>query len=382
MWKFHRYYLKEIGVNGLLTFVVLFGIALLSLLFKGLKLIEGGDLLDAVLTTILLTADIFPHLLTFSLMFGIVLTFARASQEREITAIRALGISPRVPMVAALLMGLLCSLVDSWALHYEIPWAHYHKYRVVADLYRGQIQKFLKSQDRIVLEKDGVMTWLKRTRVAPDTSAGNSTLGSEGAGEAKFLYHDVSIYAGSNSDLAGRVGGRKSGSRVMLITAEEASFETDEATQNVTVHLVNVYTPAQPFQIGELSITVNLVEMLRGKGRIPGNKDLRSDSLLAEVYRNVHPDPQAARYMVHRRASFALLPFLLAPIGFCIGVLARDRGRVMALSFCMIPLSVVYLADFLSETVMRHTQLPLVGWLPAAVILLLGVPFCWRLLRI
>jgi hypothetical protein len=55
---------------------------------------------------------------------------------------------------------------------------------------------------------------------------------------------------------------------------------------------------------------------------------------------------------------------------------------VMALSFCMIPLSVVYLADFLSETVMRHTQLPLVGWLPAAVILLLGVPFCWRLLRI
>ena len=33
MWKLHRYYLKEIGVNGLLTFVVLFGIALLSLLF-------------------------------------------------------------------------------------------------------------------------------------------------------------------------------------------------------------------------------------------------------------------------------------------------------------------------------------------------------------
>ena len=31
MWKIHRYYLKETGVNALLTFTVLFGIALISL---------------------------------------------------------------------------------------------------------------------------------------------------------------------------------------------------------------------------------------------------------------------------------------------------------------------------------------------------------------
>ena len=27
----------------------------------------------------------------------------------------------------------------------------------------------------------------------------------------------------------------------------------------------------------------------------------------------------------------SLMPFLLAPIGFCIGVLSRERGRVLAL---------------------------------------------------
>jgi len=250
MWKLHRYYLKEIGVNGLLTFVVLFGIALLSLLFKGLKLIEGGDLLDAVLTTILLTADIFPHLLTFSLMFGTVLTFARASQEREITAIRALGISPRVPMVAALLIGLSCSLVDSWALHYEIPWAHYHKYRVVADLYRGQIQKFLKSQDRIALDKDGIMTWRRRERVVlddPGVASGDRIGDPE---DASFVYHGVSIYAGSNSDLALRVGGGKSSSGVVFIIADKVQFDTDPVTRSITMHLTNVYTPARAFLIG------------------------------------------------------------------------------------------------------------------------------------
>ncbi len=45
MWKIHRYYLKEIGINALLTFLVLFGIALISLLYKGIRLVQGGDLL-------------------------------------------------------------------------------------------------------------------------------------------------------------------------------------------------------------------------------------------------------------------------------------------------------------------------------------------------
>ena len=89
MWKIHRYYLKEIAVNALLTFTVLFGIALISLIYKGIRLVSGGDLIDAAITTLLLAADILPHLLTFSVMFATVLTFARASQEREITALRA-----------------------------------------------------------------------------------------------------------------------------------------------------------------------------------------------------------------------------------------------------------------------------------------------------
>ena len=114
-------------------------------------------------TTLLLAADLLPHLMTFSLLFATVLTFARASQEREITAIRALGISPRVPMVSALLIGLFCSIIATWSHHYATPWAHYHKYRVVADVYRSQIKNILKDQDRIHLPKHGgVMTWQRK----------------------------------------------------------------------------------------------------------------------------------------------------------------------------------------------------------------------------
>ena len=80
--------------------------------------------------------------------------------------------------------------------------------------------------------------------------------------------------------------------------------------------------------------------------------------------------------------SFPLMPFLLAPIGFCIGVLSRERGRVLALSFCMIPLALVYVSDFLGESALRVMPWTFMGWLPAMVILILGVPFCWRLLRV
>lgn len=362
MWKIHRYYLKEIGVNGVLTFVVLFGIALISLLYKGIRLVQGGGLLDAALTTLLLAVDIFPHLLTFSLLFGTVLTFARASQDREITAIRALGISPRVPMVSAMLIGLFCSLVATWALHYKIPLAHYHKYRVVADIYSGRIKSYIDDQDRIVLDKDGVMTWQRKER--------------EGDHD---VYLDVTIYSGSEGILGKLTGG----SIGTLIIADRVRFEVDEAARTITMVITDFYIPTTGYEDSYASLKMDLVNILKGlANRNAGVKDLPSDLLLSEVYRNHSENPMAARYTVHRRACFALIPFLLAPIGFCIGVLSRERGRVLALSFCMIPLAVVYLADFLGESALRHLEFPLLGWLPTAVTLLGGVPFCWRLLRV
>ena len=40
------------------------------------------------------------------------------------------------------------------------------------------------------------------------------------------------------------------------------------------------------------------------------------------------------------------------------------------------------LTDFMSESILRYLPWPPLAWLPAAVVLLLGVPFCWRLLRL
>ena len=365
MWKIHRYYLREIGVNAVLTFLVLFGIALICFLYRGIRLVKGGDLVDAAITTLLLAADAIPHLLTVAFLFATVLAFARASQDREITAIRSAGISPRVPLVSALLLGVVCSLIAAVSNHYLIPFAHYNKYRVVAELSKKALANLTDREGRIALG-GGTMVWKHRDK--------------------SNRFHDVLIFVQDKSlARALRIGSL--GEAGTLVRASSASIHTHENTNQLSLSLEEMRVLPGGGNIGNLLITIDLVQIAENERRSERDKDLRSDSLLSEVARGVRSDhgAQYARYMVNRRACFALMPFLLAPIGFCIGVLSRERGRVLALSLCIVPLGIFYITDFLGESMFGRVGSSfrdLIGWLPAAVTLLLGGPFCWRLLRI
>ena len=45
MWKIHRYYLKELTTNSVVTFLVLFGIVLTATVYRGIDRAQGGDLI-------------------------------------------------------------------------------------------------------------------------------------------------------------------------------------------------------------------------------------------------------------------------------------------------------------------------------------------------
>ena len=114
MWRLHRYYLKELAVNAAITFLVLFAVVLISLVYRGIQRSQGGGLLDAAMITLFFALDALPHLLTISFLIATVVTYTRAAQARELVAIRAAGISPRVPMTAAVLVGLFLSVGASF----------------------------------------------------------------------------------------------------------------------------------------------------------------------------------------------------------------------------------------------------------------------------
>jgi len=357
MWKLHRYYLKEVTITLALTFTVLFGIMLVASLSRGIDGAQGGDLLSAALIAILWAADTFPHLLTISLLAAIVLTFARASADREITAIRAAGISPRVPMVAALLLGLVSSIGGSYIQHYLLPKAHYNKYRVTGEALRN---------------------FVLNTGMTGNQIAFKGFFLSAGRKDSNGHLHEVVIKLSkdllSGDHPVGLPPGR-------AFWADEAWVDISADGETLRLILRDISDPAGTNDLpGDFELRMN-IRSLTGRERQENDDDLTSVQLLTEVRRGMHEDPLFAEYTVHKRGCFALMPFLFAPIGFCLGVWSQNRGRMMALLLSIVPVVIYYICAVAASSALRPLGCAAIGWLPALVISLLGGPFCWRLLR-
>ena len=53
-----------------------------------------------------------------------------------------------------------------------------------------------------------------------------------------------------------------------------------------------------------------------------------------------------------------------------------------ALLFAMVPMLLFYGCVLATESLTKVVDWAPIAWLPAAVIAALGIPFCWRLLRV
>lgn len=365
MWRLHRYYLRELLVNATLTFGVLFGIVLISLVARGIQRAKGGSLLDAATITVLHVLDAFPHLLPISFLIATVLTFARAANDREITAIRSAGISPRVPMTAAVLVGIVLSIAGSLTMHYLVPEAHFRKYRVIPELLRNAVMNMglASSNDRVSI---------------PGTGVTLTFAGREDRANGDHVRHDCWLYL--SDELAGRFAAEGPASPILHVerVVIPAFRESDTAIAFRLEHVRNPLS-GHVFRDMEFHFPSRLIsEVSRRDER---DEDIASDQLLSEVLRDLHEQPTAAKYTLNRRSCFALLPLLLGPIGFCIALAARDRGRTLALLLALLPLSVFYTGDVLAAKLLRATDHSEFGWLPAVLVALVGAPFCWRELR-
>ena len=357
MWRLHRYYLKELAVNASITFTVMFGVVLVSLVYRGIQRSQGGGLLDAALITLFFALDSLPHLLTIAFLIATVMTYTRAAQDRELIAIRAAGVSPRIPMLSAVLIGTFLSVAASFANHYIIPEVHFRKYRVIADVVRSAFENLNLGGDRItVLDTGYIVTFRDREKDTGDYL--NCTIYSPRpigkSLESPIVYVD----------------------RVALPPLEGAAPDAD-----LTIVMSGVRDPIGGVAPDTLTFQVPLDDIGSSAGRVEKEEDVRSDQLLAEVMRGVHPNPTRAVYTLFRRCSFALMPALLAPIGFCIAEMARFRGRVTALMMALVPLSVFYLGEVLGARLLISTENPWCGWMPVALLVSVGAPLVWRQLR-
>ncbi|MCA8973474.1 MAG: LptF/LptG family permease [Planctomycetes bacterium] len=360
MWRLHRYYLKEIAVNFGITFLVMFAIVLVSGVTRGINRSEGGGLTDALLITLYFALDSLAHLLTIAFLLAVVLTYTRAAQQRELVALRAAGLGPRVAMAPAVLLGLVLTVFASLANHYIIPEVHYQKYRVVALVVRNFITNLKLDSDRIPILNTGfVMTFRDRDG---DT------------------FEDCTIYCPPNRRL------EKIASPIIRVD-RVAIPKPREDSETIDVYLDGIHLPILdpnvPMQAGSESLVlhVGLHDIADRGRRSDQDADVRSDQLLGEVMREVHPRPHEAMHALLRRCCFALMPALLAPIGYCVAELMRFRGRVLALVVALVPLMLFYVGEFIGARIMDRTHNPWSAWMPVVLISCVGVPLCWRQLR-
>lgn len=356
MWKLHRYYLKELTIASGITFLVLFSIALLSLVARGLQRTQGStELLDAALATLYLAMDAFPHLLTIAFLLATVLTYGRATQDREMVAVAAAGVSPRTPLVPAVMFGTALAIVGSLCLHFVLPEIHFRKYRIVRDVMRNWFLNMKIGTDRIPILETGItLTFGSRDPVTQD-------------------FHDCLLFLPHDGSF-----GQFTGSFVHVQRVSMPPPPNDDTVLTIELHGIR-----DPFgmRLDDSRLVYDVRTVSEKARRTENNEDITSDQLLAEVLRGVHDDPAGAEFTMHRRACFALMPLLMAPIGYCLSLFAGARGRVVAIAMSLLPLVLFYAGDLVANKVMRISQEPLAAWLPAGLLALIGGPFCARMLR-
>jgi lipopolysaccharide export LptBFGC system permease protein LptF len=363
MWRLHRYYLRELTVNAGITLLVLFAIVVISLVARGIQRAQGGNLLDAATITIFWALDAFPHLLPISFLIATVLTFARANQDREIVALRSAGVSLRVPMTSAVMIGILLSIVGSLGMHYVLPAVHFRKYRVIVEVVRNVVvnMRLGSGSDRVSIPgADVALTYGRRAGSGADQ---------------EVVLEDCWLYLPLEQAVS-----RQLASPIVHVDRVRIPLP-DENSTALHVILEGCRDPMSGSSVAGVPMSFPLRAISEGKRRDERDDDLGSDQLLSEVLRGVHEAPTGAKYTLNRRTCFAVLPLLLGPLGFCIALFARERGRALALVYALAPLAVFYVGDVLGAKLLRVTDRSEFGWLPALLLVALGTPFCWRELR-
>jgi hypothetical protein len=239
---------------------------------------------------------------------------------------------------------------------------HFRKYRVIAEVVRNVVMNMGlgSGNDRVSIPGTEV-TLTYGARVDQGT-------------ERDVMYRDCWVYLpvawAKERELTSPI-----------VHVDEVWISFDENSSTLQVVLRGGRDPLSKSWFNSVPLSYPVRAISETNRRDERDEDIRSDQLLSEVLRDVHESPTGAKYTLNRRTCFALLPLLLGPIGFCLALFARERGRAAALVLSLMPLLVFYVGDVLGAKLLRVTERSEFGWLPAALLLLLGAPFCFRELR-
>lgn len=147
-----RYIFFETLPSFLLGVSVFIGILLM---FQALRLTDfvlgHGVSFQTVLNILLyLSVSFLPVILPMSLLFSVLLTYSRLSQDSEMVAFKALGLSMASLALPAVVLGLVAMMMSAQTSFYLGPWGNRQFEVLINDLGRKKVGATLKDRKSVV----------------------------------------------------------------------------------------------------------------------------------------------------------------------------------------------------------------------------------------
>lgn len=335
-----RYIFFETLPAFLVGVVVFIGILLMmqALRLTEFVLVHGVGVRTIAEMMLFLSISFLPVILPMSLLFAVLLTYNRLSNDSEVVAFKALGLSMAHLTVPAIVLSLAATLMSAQTSFYLGPWGN-RKFEVLMnDLGRKKAAAAIK---------EGVFSEGFFDLVV----YANKVNSKDGQLNDVFIYDErdpkapVTIIA-------------KQGNIIQESTSEGLSALLRLANGNIHRTQQNTYT-----KVDFSSYDINLFNPYEMSEKKKSPPSMTLDELRVEMKRKDLDDKQRRKLDVefHRRWSLSATCLIFALLGVGLGTVTNRRAsRGGGFVICLVLLISYWIFYVTAESVARN------GWLPAA----------------
>ncbi len=339
MKRISRYIIEEFWPSFLVSFIFVLFLLSLGSLFQFVDLLVKNFLATSILLRywFLVLLSLLPYGLALSTLIASTLTFGRFSQDREILAIKSLGIPLEKVLIPLLTLGFFLSLVNLVFLSFLQPYGLYQKRVLTIDAKVLSVTNLFRP-GTVVTEFPGTVIFI------PDKESKEKVL----------LY-------------------QREGEIVRTISAEKIKGLIYQGKVYVQFEngIMQTYQPRRVETYQKLTFRKYLFPLPQSerKTQLPAPKIYEMD-----VLHLLNLGTREAKAEQMRRLSFAPAPFLFLLIGLPLGV-ALPRSLWGILASCGLVLSYYFFLSGLEALARSAPHLSGLFFLPDIMILFLALSF-------
>jgi lipopolysaccharide export system permease protein len=354
----HKYIIREFVEAFFFGLFVFSGILLLDQIFQLIDLIlgKGVPLLTVTKLFFLILPNIFSLTIPMSVLFGILLSFGRLSEDNEITALRSSGFKYMdFSMPIIVLVALICIFL-SYFNQYLSP-------KTYAG-FRSIYQQILTKQPLLKFDERAI------------TKLGEYKIYVEKVGSDNNTLYGVNIYKFDRSD----------NSSAFRISASSAQVTVSESA--IIFHLFRGYwqkvNPAMPDSLVHLNFARYTFSIPFGNNVMPMSQSLKemdAKTLRNEIkqysLKNMPTNFLENEYWL--RWVLAIAPLIFALVAIPLGIITERGGKSIDFGVTLLLLFCYYMLLVIALNIGESGKIPpgLILWLPNLMTLLIGLLF-WR----